>query len=141
MTSNGGPYQTSGDMSNISGVNPAPGVNIYGFVDNEMRGKFFYGSLGAGFFGAVALPTLLIPSTPPPGFQQVGSSAIFVNQAQSYVADPTNPPASNFTTATVGQLFFSVQYQAGSPDAGSPSSFFVDPSTLFFVCAQTAELP
>lgn len=37
----GGPYWTSSDVIAITGANPAVGANIFGFVDQEMRGRFF----------------------------------------------------------------------------------------------------
>lgn len=138
MTSSGGPYWTSSDVTNITGANPAPGANIYGFIEGQQLSKFFYSSNALGPAGAVALPTLVIPPTVPIGAVQIGTSAIFAVQQQAFIPDLQG---SGFTTATTGQLYFAVQYAAGSPDAGSPAQFLVDPYTLFLVASATAELP
>lgn len=134
----GGPYTNGGDTVAITGANPAAGVNFYGFVTGEQKSKFFYSSAGAGPYGAVALPTLVVPNTVPFGAVQIGTSAIFLVQAQAFIPDPTG---SGFTAAQGGQLYFAVQLAAGSPDAGSPAQFLVDPYTLLFVAAGTSELP
>lgn len=138
QTANGGPYAAGGDTVSITGANPAAGVNVYGFVTGEQKSKYFYSSNGAGPFGAVALPTLVVPSSVPIGAVAIGTSAIFAVQAQAFIPDPTG---SGFTAAQTGQLYFAVQLAAGSPDAGSPAQFLVDLYTLLFVAASTFELP
>lgn len=72
------------------------------------------------------------------GAVQIGTSAIWIVQAQAFIPDPTG---SAFTAAQGGQLYFTLQLAAGSPDAGSPAQFLVEPYTLFFVAAGSAELP
>jgi hypothetical protein len=141
MTSNataGGPYWTSSDVVAITGINPAVGTNIFGFVDNEMRGRFFQSSNALGPAGAEALPTLAAPNFVPAGYVQLGTSAIYAQPAQAFVPDPAG---GAFAAAQAGMLFFSVSYAAGGRDAGSPVNFWVDPSTPFFIAAATAEFP
>lgn len=138
MTTSGGPYWTSSDVTAITGANPAAGVNVYGFVSGEQKSKFFYSSNSLGPYGAVSLPTLLVPNTVPFGAVQIGTSAIFFVQAQAFIPDPTG---SGFAAPQGGQLYFAVQPTAGSPDAGSPTQFLVDPYTLLIVAAAAAELP
>ena len=138
MTSSGGPYWTSSDVTNITGANPAAGVNVYGFIEGQQLAKFFTSSNANGPAGAVALPTLVVPNTVPIGALQVGTSAIFFVQAQAGVPDPSG---FGFTALTGGQLYFAVQFAAGSPDAGSPSQYLVDPYTLILVAAASAQYP
>jgi hypothetical protein len=138
MTSSGGPYWTSSDVTNITGANPAPGVNVYDFVTGDQRARFFTSSNALGPAGPVALPTLVNPNSVPIGAVQIGTSAIWFVQAQAGIPDPSG---FGFTALTGGQLFFAVQFAAGSPDAGSPGQFLVDPYTLILVASTTAELP
>jgi hypothetical protein len=135
-----GPYWTSGDVTAITGANPPVGANFYGFVDGEQRSKFFYSSNLLGPAGAVALPTLATPNVVPTGFVQIGTSAIYASSQTAYVPVPAGG-AAGITGASCGELFFTVQIQGGSPDAGSPVGYFVDPYTLFLVAAAAFELP
>lgn len=133
QTAAGGPYSASGDTTAITGGNPAVGANLYGFVTGEGVCKFFASSNGAQPYGAVNLPQFVTPNTVPIGAVQIGTSAIWAVQS-SY--------GFGFNTSTqVGQLYFAVQAQAGSPDVGSPQEFLVDPYTVFLVAAANFQLP
>lgn len=119
-----GPYQNSStDVTAITGGNPAVGAYLYGFVSGMQLSKFFYSSAG----GTLALPQFVTPNALPTGATQIGTSAIY----QSQYTDTNN-------NLRGGALYFAVQPQPGSPDAGSPQQFEVDPYTIFLVASSSS---
>jgi hypothetical protein len=103
-------------------------VNVVGFVDGSNRAKYFYSTATSP---TVALPTLsAVPNAIPQGAVPLGTSGTsFV-----YVVAAT-PNASGGYSG--GMLYFQVTPAAGSPDAGSPLQFSLDPYGLIICDSAT----
>ena len=114
-----GPYASTSDVTAIGASAPAVGAFLYGFASGQQLSKFFFSSDS----GALALPQFVVPNALPTGAVPVASGcAIYQSQYTDINGNLKG-----------GALYFAVQPQAGSPDAGSPQQFEVDPYTVFLV--------
>lgn len=100
-------------------------VNVVGFVDGENRAKYFFSSVGAAPGGACALPTLsAVPNAIPNSAVPLGTAGASLVYAV-------------VQGGQIGMLYFQITPANGSPDAGSPTQFSLDPYGLILVDSNT----
>lgn len=124
-----GPYVAGSSFTDIGTLTSS--VNIFGFVDGSNRAKYFFSSVGAAPGGACVLPTLSsVPNAIPNSAVPLGTTGT------SFVYAVVGNPG---VAGQIGMLYFQVTPANGSPDAGSPTQYSLDPYGLLITDSATSE--